>query len=144
MTESDPLAGIEIPNPLPLRNIPTPPEVSRVEGCDCGGVQWHRAPEWNHSGCSIWSVPPDQRQASVDAAEERMRAFSAALTVKLRAALGQPTETLLSDQESGHLTCGYHPAKVVTTTEQRGQEPRGSRSARQQTVAARRDGGASR
>src|SRR5260370_11035373 len=52
-------------NPLPLRDAPVPAEVTRVEGCDCGGMEWHR------EDCSIWSMPYDDVRAAVDVAQAR-------------------------------------------------------------------------
>ena len=78
----------EVPDPLPLRSIDVPPEMSQVEGCDCGGVAWHRASSWSDpQACSIWSLPPEQAQANIDAAHERERAFTAELNAKLRAVM---------------------------------------------------------
>jgi hypothetical protein len=80
---------IEVPDPLPLRSIDVPPEVSRVAGCDCGGLQWHRASSWdNPHGCSIWDMPPEEAQAAIDDALAREQAFTAALNAKLRASSG--------------------------------------------------------
>ena len=75
---------MNVPDPLPLRSIPVPTEVSSVAGCDCGGVEWHKGAGWNDPGCSIWSLPAAQQQAAVHAAQDRLTAFSDALTVKLR------------------------------------------------------------
>jgi hypothetical protein len=72
----------EVPDPLPLRTIPVPQEVTRVDGCDCGGLQWHR------EDCTIWGVPVAEAKAAVDAAQEREASFTAELNAKLRAALG--------------------------------------------------------
>jgi hypothetical protein len=78
----------EVPDPLPLRSIDVPLEVSAVAGCDCGGIQWHRSSSWSDpDGCSIWQLPPDERQANMDDAEARLGAFTDALNAKLRAAL---------------------------------------------------------
>jgi hypothetical protein len=75
------------PNPLPLRNIPVPAEVTRVDGCTCGGMEWHRARSaWDDpgSGCAIWSLPPGDAMAAVDAALDRLAAFTAGLNSRLR------------------------------------------------------------
>jgi hypothetical protein len=75
------------PDPLPLRTITMPPEVSAVTGCDCGGVEWHRAGTLGNTACSIWSQPEAERLVAVDAALDRKRAFTAALNARLRACL---------------------------------------------------------
>lgn len=77
------------PDPLPLRNIPVPREVTAVEGCDCGGLTWHRAESWGKPGCAIWSLPHGQQMAAIDAAEARLKAHTDALNERLRAALGR-------------------------------------------------------
>ncbi len=76
----------EVPDPLPLRSISVPLEVTQVEGCDCGGLDHHRAVDWQHPGCSIWQIPHEQAMAAIDAARERLKAFTAALNAKLDAA----------------------------------------------------------
>jgi hypothetical protein len=80
---------MEVPDPLPLRTIEVPREVTQVSGCDCGGLDWHRAADALHPGCSIWRIPHDQAMAAIDDAHERDRAFTAALNARLRIALGQ-------------------------------------------------------
>jgi hypothetical protein len=80
----------EVPDPLPLRSIRVPPEVTAVTGCTCGGVEWHRAQgayDPPGSGCAIWSLPHGQAQAAVDEALAREREWGAALNARLRAAL---------------------------------------------------------
>jgi hypothetical protein len=68
-------------DPLPLRNIPVPAEVTRVEGCDCGGMEWH------DQRCSIWSVAYEDQMVALDAARARLAAHTAALNERLRQAL---------------------------------------------------------
>lgn len=68
-------------DPLPLRNIETPREVTAVEGCDCGGFIWHRA------GCSVFTLPPEQAQAALDDALDREAEFGRLLNARLRSAL---------------------------------------------------------
>jgi hypothetical protein len=68
-------------DPLPLRNAPVPAEVTRVEGCDCGGLEWHR------TGCALYSLPYEDAVAAVDDALAREAAFGAALNARLRQAL---------------------------------------------------------
>jgi len=75
----------DVPDPFPLRTIPVPPEVTRVDGCDCGGVEWHRSAGWSNPGCSIWNMPEAERMSAVIAAQDRQKAFTAALNVKLHA-----------------------------------------------------------
>lgn len=74
---------MNIPDPLPLRSIPVPPEVTAVAGCDCGGLDWHR------DICTIWGVPHANAIAAVANAKDRKRAFTDALNVRLHEALGQ-------------------------------------------------------
>ena len=72
---------MKVPDPLPLRTIEAPREVDQVEGCSCGGLEWHAG------GCSIWLLPPEQIRAAAGAAHERGAAFTAELNRKLREAL---------------------------------------------------------
>lgn len=66
---------------LSLPSIPVPPEVSRVEGCTCGGLDWHR------QDCTIFGLPEGQRAVAVDAAHQRLRDHTADLNRRLQAAL---------------------------------------------------------
>ena len=75
------MSTVEIPDPLPLRCIEVPREATRVEGCDCGGLDWHR---WD---CALWGVPFADRIAAVDAARAREQAFTDALNARLRGAV---------------------------------------------------------
>jgi hypothetical protein len=74
---------IPVPDLLPLRSIATPREVTQVAGCDCGGIEWHA------ETCTIWDRPHAEGMAAVDAARERIKAFTAALNDRLHEALGQ-------------------------------------------------------
>jgi hypothetical protein len=77
-------------DPLPLRNIETPREVTAVEGCTCGGLEWHRAQtiyDEPGSGCAIFSLPPEQAKAAVDDALDRSAEFTSLLNDRLRSAL---------------------------------------------------------
>ena len=65
-----------------LRSRPVPAEVSRVEGCDCGGTVLHL------TTCALWDLPPEQAQAAVDDAERRLREHVDELNRRLHAALG--------------------------------------------------------
>jgi len=69
---------VNIPDPLPLRCIPVPSEVTRVDGCDCGGLEWHA------EGCTIWRVPYERAREAVDAALRRETLFTAGLNARLR------------------------------------------------------------
>lgn len=64
---------------LHLPVIPTPPEVSRVEGCSCKGLDWHL------QDCTIFAVPRDQAQAAIAAAHQRLREHTDALNRQLHA-----------------------------------------------------------
>lgn len=77
----------DVPEPLPLRTIPVPAEVSAVDGCDCGGLVWHRADVPGQVGCSIWRLTPESREAAIGGAHIRLDAFTASLNTRLRAAL---------------------------------------------------------
>ena len=81
---------MDIANPLPLRTIPVPREVTAVTGCDCGGLEWHRAAGWGQPGCSIWNLPPGEAAAATDDALARLRDHTAALNAALRAELSSP------------------------------------------------------
>ena len=76
---------MSVPDPLPLRNIPVPPEITRVEGCDCGGMTFHRAPDRGYPGCSLLALPVDRQRAAIAAAEDREAAWNDELNRKLRA-----------------------------------------------------------
>ena len=69
---------MDIPDPLPLRTIEIPAEVDAVDGCDCGGLRYHFV------GCSLFLLPPEQAKAFVEAAEDRVSEFTAALNRRLR------------------------------------------------------------
>lgn len=60
-------------------SIPVPEHVTRVEGCDCGGLQWHA------TTCTLWKVDHDQRMAAVGDAERRLKEHTAELNRQLRA-----------------------------------------------------------
>ena len=75
------MSTVEIPDPLPLRCISTPPETARVDDCDCGGLAWHR------DDCTIWYMPVMDRIAAVDAALARERELTDALNARLREVL---------------------------------------------------------
>jgi hypothetical protein len=78
----------DVPDPLPLRNIPVPAEVARVDGCTCGGLEYHWAQSVYDppgSGCALWSLPHEQVVAAVDAAQDRLAAFTAGLNARLSA-----------------------------------------------------------
>jgi hypothetical protein len=84
------MSAINVPDPLPLRSIPVPAEVTAVAGCTCGGLEWHRAQtiyDPPGSGCALWSLPHEQAQAAVDEALAREREWGAALNARLRQAL---------------------------------------------------------
>ncbi|MEU3282895.1 hypothetical protein [Streptomyces antibioticus] len=66
---------------LPLRSMPVPPEVARVDGCSCNGVDWHL------EDCTIFAVPKEQAAAAVAAAHQRMQDHADALTRQLHAEL---------------------------------------------------------
>lgn len=73
---------MNVPDPLPLRTIEVPREVTQVEGCSCGGLEWHA------EGCSIWQLPQDQVLAAADDARTREQAFGDELNRKLRESTG--------------------------------------------------------
>jgi hypothetical protein len=75
------MSTVDVPDPLPLRCIDTPPELTRVDGCDCGGLTWHR------EDCTIWDLPAPIRFDAVYAALAREREFTDALNARLREVL---------------------------------------------------------
>jgi hypothetical protein len=82
----EPFLCIQVPCALPLRTIEVPREVTAVDGCDCGGCQWHA------EGCSIWGIPREDAMAAIADAEARSRAFTDALNAQLvTAGLRRPT-----------------------------------------------------
>lgn len=75
---------------LHLPSIPTPPEVSRVDGCSCKGLDWHL------NDCTIFSIPREQAEESIAAAHQRLWEYTEALNRQLHAELaalrrGEPT-----------------------------------------------------
>jgi hypothetical protein len=75
-----------VPDPFPLRNIPVPADVAAVDGCTCGGLEWHRTEAgWGGSGCALRSLPYEEMRSAVDAARDRLDAYVAALNARLRA-----------------------------------------------------------
>jgi hypothetical protein len=73
-----------VPDPFPLRCIPTPPEVTRVEGCTCGGFTFHAAPDRGKPGCGLFSMPWEQAKAAIEAAQDREQAYTGKLNARLR------------------------------------------------------------
>lgn len=69
---------MDVPDPLPLRNIEVPAEVTAVIGCSCGGLNWHR------DDCTLWGLPYEAKLAAVVAAEARLQEWTAALNARLR------------------------------------------------------------
>jgi hypothetical protein len=68
-----------VPDPFPLRCIPTPPEVTRVEGCTCtGSLDLHEV------RCGLFLMPWEQAKAAIEAAQDREQAYTGALNAKLR------------------------------------------------------------
>lgn len=59
-----------------------PKAVGSVDGCDCGGSEWHRAASsWSSEpACSIWGLDREQYLANIDAANERLIAYCAETT----------------------------------------------------------------
>jgi hypothetical protein len=68
-------------------SIPIPEHISRVEGCGCGGLNYHRSSTpWDpeNKPCPIWDLEPEQRVAAVTATSERMRRFTEELNERVR------------------------------------------------------------
>ena len=63
---------------LSLRSLPVPPEVARVQGCTCGGLDWHA------EGCGLFSVDKEQAAEAVAAAHRRLREHTDGLNDRLR------------------------------------------------------------
>lgn len=69
-------------------NIPIPREVTQVEGCDCGGTDYHSvASSWDPDkpGCSLWNVPYEKRIAATEASRQRQREFNEEVNMLHRA-----------------------------------------------------------
>lgn len=77
---------MSVPGPLPLRTIEVPAELTRVDGCNCGGLSFHRMPHMGHPGCSLLARSRDAQLAAIDAALERVSGFTKALNEELREA----------------------------------------------------------
>lgn len=71
------MATGQFPFSFPVGPIHVPPEVARVEGCDCGGLEYHR------DSCSIFALGSAERLAAVDAAQARLREYTATLNTRL-------------------------------------------------------------
>jgi hypothetical protein len=87
MTSREDILRVIAADPV-LSNQEVPAE---VDGCDCGGLDYHRAADWNHPGCAIWRLPHEQAQANVDDTHRRLREHNAMMTARLHAALGTAT-----------------------------------------------------
>lgn len=66
---------------LHLPVVPTPPEVSRVDGCSCNGLDWHL------KDCAIFGIPREQAQAAIADAHQRLREHTEELNRQLHAEL---------------------------------------------------------
>jgi hypothetical protein len=66
---------------LHLPVVPTPPEVSRVEGCSCKGLDLHLL------DCTIFTVPREQATQAIAAAHRRIQDHTDALNRQLHAEL---------------------------------------------------------
>jgi hypothetical protein len=71
-------AEFAVPDPFPLRSIQVPAEVTAVAGCDCGGLTWHR------QDCTIWQAAPEQAQASITDAQDRLSGWGNLLNQRLQ------------------------------------------------------------
>lgn len=71
---------------LHLPVVPTPPEVSHVDGCSCNGLDWHL------KDCTIFSAPREQAQAAIATAHQRLREHTDALNRQLHAELAALTK----------------------------------------------------
>ena len=72
-----------VPDPFPLRNIPVPAEVTAVEGCTCGGLEWHVIPSGGHPGCALYAETAEKAHAAVNAAIERLSWYTVTLNARL-------------------------------------------------------------
>ena len=70
---------------LHLPVVPTPPEIARVHGCSCGGIDWHL------QDCTIFRMPTGQAQDAIAAAHKRIQDHCDELTRQLRAELAALT-----------------------------------------------------
>lgn len=62
---------------LALKTIPVPLEVSRVQGCTCGGLTWHR------ENCGIFDLPVEEATEAIEAAHQRLADHTAELNQRL-------------------------------------------------------------
>ena len=74
--------------------MPVPAEVTRVTGCDCGGLEWHRAADWRQAGCPIWNLPPGEAAAATDDALGRLSDYTAGLNAALDGRTRTSTATI--------------------------------------------------
>jgi hypothetical protein len=61
--------------------MPVPPEVTRVDGCSCGGLDWHL------QDCTIFSVPVGRAKEAIAATHQRLRDHTEELNRQLHAEL---------------------------------------------------------
>lgn len=54
-------------------STPIPDDVTRVNGCNCGGTKYHL------QNCTLWDLPQEQMADSVNEAEDRINAYVSAL-----------------------------------------------------------------
>jgi hypothetical protein len=66
---------------LHLPVVPVPPEVSRVEGCSCKGLDLHL------QNCTIFTIPREQATQAIAAVHQRLQDHADALTRQLHAEL---------------------------------------------------------
>jgi hypothetical protein len=67
-------------------NHEIPVAITRVDGCDCGGTEWHRAAANGQPACTLYGLAPFEIEARIAAANKRAIAYTDELNRKLREA----------------------------------------------------------
>lgn len=69
------------PSLLHLPVVPTPPEISHVDGCSCNGLDLHL------EDCTIFAAPKEAAKDAIAAAHQRIQEHTDALNRQLHAEL---------------------------------------------------------
>lgn len=69
-------------DPWAQSSRPIPKSVNRVDGCNCGGIEWHRV------DCSITGLDRAQALANIDGVNERSAAYCAEINRIRRSTTG--------------------------------------------------------
>jgi hypothetical protein len=102
-TSVNPLGGEHDTDPEVRRRPPRrgdrvtgriPPEVTRVQGCDCGGLNMHR------TDCALWCLDHGQATANVDAAKSRLAEYMEGLNAAAGASSSGQDQHTRHDEQS--------------------------------------------